>query len=160
MRRICALIAILLAACAPDQPPARAVLSAGLLPDGATIEIRARDRLPLAAARLRLPDGTSVAADRLFAPPPRGALPGERPGVGVGASGGSSSGIGTGIVFSVPVDWFARKPDAGGLIESTARIAIPDPAAWPETAARAKLELEFGRPPGETRRVEMPAPGR
>ncbi len=157
MRRISAFIALFLASCAPAAPPP-ASLSAGLLPEGAGIEIRARDRLPLTAARLVLPDGTSVAADRLFASPPQGAAP-ERPGVGVGASGGSSSGIGTGVMFSVPLEWFTRS-STPALIDSAARIALPDPAAWPDLAPRARLELEFGRPPGETRRVTMPAPAR
>lgn len=157
MRRISALIAVFLAGCTPSAPPAS--LSAGLLPDGATIEIRARDRLPLVAARLVLPDGSTVAADRLSAASPGARVADGRPSVGVGASGGSSSGIGTGMVFSVPFDWLS-----GGarddLYESAARIAIPDPAAWPALSGRARLQLEFGRPPGETRRVEMPAPGR
>ncbi|MBL8832664.1 MAG: hypothetical protein JNL71_09770 [Rhodospirillales bacterium] len=155
MRRISALIAVFLAGCAPAAPPPG--LSAGLLPDGATIEIRARDRLALTAARLVLPDGTAVAADRLSAS--GGRVSEGRPSVGVGASGGSSSGIGTGMVFSVPFDWLSGGP-RDGLVDSAARIAIPDPAAWPAIADRAKLQLEFGRPPGETRRVEMPAPGR
>ncbi len=157
MRRISALIAVFLAGCTPAAPPAS--LSAGLLPDGATIEIRARDRLPLIAARLVFPDGTAVAADRLSAPAPGARVAEGRPSVGVGASGGSSSGIGTGMVFSVPFDWLSGGP-RDGLVDSAARIAIPDPAAWPAIAGHAKLQLEFGRPPGETRLVEMPAPGR
>jgi hypothetical protein len=157
LRRIAALLVLLVAACAPAAPP-QASLSAGLLPDGASIEIRARDRLPLTAARLVLPDGTTIAADRLFAAPPPGSGP-ERPGVGVGASGGSSSGIGTGVMFSVPLEWFTRS-STPALIDSAARIAIPDPAAWPDLAGRARLELDFGKPPGETRRATMPAPAR
>lgn len=157
MRHVSALIAVFLAGCAPAAPPPS--LSAGLLPDGATIEIRARDRLPLTAARLVLPDGTAVVADRLSAPAPGAHASDGRPSVGVGASGGSSSGIGTAMVFSVPFDWLSGGPRAG-LVDSAARIAIPDPATWPDVASRAKLQLDFGRPPGETRRVEMPAPGR
>ncbi len=157
MRRISAFFALFLTACAPAAAPPPS-LSAGLLPDGRTIEIRARDRLALTAARLVLPDGTAVAADRIFASPKPGAVP-ERPGVGVGASGGSSSGIGTGIMFSVPLEWLTR-PSTPALVESAARIEVPDPAAWPDLAARARLELDFGRPPGETRRATMPAPAR
>ncbi|MBI3507467.1 MAG: hypothetical protein HY059_21740 [Proteobacteria bacterium] len=148
MRRIFALIALLLAGCVPDPGPS---LTAELAGGGRRIEIRARDTLPLVAARLRLPDGARIEAERVAGPPTEG-----RPLFGVGVSGGSSSGIDTGIGVSVPLGGLR----AGGLVDSSARIWVPDPAAWPTLAPRARLELEFGRAPGETRRLEMPAPGR
>ena len=148
MRRIFALIVLLAAACAPESGPS---VTAELAGGGRRIEIRARDTLPLSAARLVLPDGTRVEAERIT-----GDGGPDRPAFGIGISGGSSSGIDAGIGLSVPLGG-ARAPS---LAQSGARIWVPDPDAWPQLAPRAVLELDFGRAPGETRRVEMPAPGR
>lgn len=148
MLRPCTLIVLLATACAPAPGPS---VTAELAGGGRRIEIRVRDPLPLAAARLVLPDGTRVEAERVTGDGRSG-----RPAFGIGASGGSSSGIDAGIGISIPLGG-ARAP---ALVESGARIWLPDPGAWPRLAPRAVLELEFGRPPGETRRVEMPAPGR
>jgi hypothetical protein len=148
LRRIYALIVILVAACAPEPGPS---VTAELAGGGRRIEIRARDPLPLSAARLVLPDGTRVEAERIGGD----GRPG-RPVFGIGASGGSSSGIDAGIGISIPLGG-ARVP---ALADSSARIWIPDPGVWPQLAPRSVIELEFGRAPGETRQVEMPAPGR
>ncbi len=147
MRRIFALLALLPAACTPSPGPS---LTAELAGFGRRIEIRARDEQPLAEAVLVLPDGTRVAAERVAG----GAVP---PAVSVGASGGSGgAGIDLGVGVSLPLGG-GRAP---GLVESSARIWLPDPAGWPAQAPRSRLELAFGRPPAALRRVELPAPAR
>ncbi|MBI1245293.1 MAG: hypothetical protein GC202_09830 [Alphaproteobacteria bacterium] len=150
MRRISALIVLFLASCAPAAP-AGPVVRASLPDGGRTLEIRVRDRQPLAEARLVLAGGPTVPAKRLTVHVPAP----ERPGVGVGASGGSSSGIGTGISFSVPLDWLSGA-SGGTPVESFAAFALPEGADM----TGAKLDLAFGQPPAALRRVEMALPAR
>ncbi|MBI3451499.1 MAG: hypothetical protein HY057_01435 [Rhodospirillales bacterium] len=153
----------LLPACADAPAAPRPSLSAGFVVAEQGIEIRARDPLPLRRAALILPGGASVPAHEIAStrpPPPETSRP-EQPGVSIEGSGGSRSGTDTAIVLSLPVDLgvLGRERRASGrLIESRARIDVPDPAAYRRDWSGAILRLTFGDPPGEVRTVDFPAP--
>lgn len=155
LRRRIGMLLLVLGACQAAPPPA-ASLRVGLLADGRTIEIRADDRLAIAAAELRLPGHAPVAAAALHVTPPAPDLPPERPGVGVGGSGGSSSGMDVGGLFRVPV---ARGETRPRLARSVARIEIPDVGAYRAHAAQGVVRVTLATPDGAERRiVDLPAP--
>ena len=152
--------ALALAACAAPEPP-RPTMGAGFDPAAATIQIAVRDKLPLRAATLVLPDGHEVAAHEItVSPPPKSRERSERPGVGVGATGGSSSGVDTAVFIDLPIslDFLRRKPPPSTLTESRARIPVGDGAIYRRDWAASHLKLKLGDPPGEVREIELPAP--
>lgn len=152
--------ALALAACAAPEPP-RPTMGAGFDPAAATIQIAVRDKLPLRAATLVLPDGHEVAAREItVSPPPKSRERSERPGVGVGATGGSSSGVDTAVFIDLPIslDFLRRKTAPSTLIESRARIPVGDGAIYRRDWAASHLKLKLGDPPGEVREIELPAP--
>jgi hypothetical protein len=154
LRRYFVGLALVLAAC-QAAPPAEPRLRVGLLADGRTLEIRADDLLPMTGAELRLPGEAAIQARAIHVEGPAPELPPERTGVGVGASGGSSSGMDVGVLFRVPVARAERRPR---LARSTARIDIPDPDLYRARAADGIVRVIFGRPGGEQRIVDLPAP--
>lgn len=163
MRRWCPAVWLLLAGACAAPEPLPPSLRAGFLADSAVIEVQARDVVALSGAELALPDGRVVAAEEVVSTrPPRPQRPNEPldAGVGVGVVGGSRSGVDTAVVVSLPVDFggLFRRRRPPELIESRARIAIADLAAYRVAWPAARLRLVLGQPPGPTRTVELPAP--
>lgn len=124
-------------------------------PTAAEIEVTVADRLPLETAELVAPDGSAIAAHRID----RSKVV-ERhepePSVGVGVFAGSRGRVGTSVGINVPVGRSGAPYDP--VIESRARLRVPDMAAyragWPEYRVR----LQLGTSDVNRRTMEIPAP--
>ncbi|HEX3884916.1 MAG TPA: hypothetical protein VHW66_19840 [Stellaceae bacterium] len=158
MRRILSLLALLLvAACEGSGPAPLPVeqVTASFPPHGIAdvIVIDAADALPLRAATLIAPDGSTIPAD----------------GVEVNARPGSATGL------SASAD-----PTRGGLVQlnppgpvaipaihsegrllitiSRASISLPDMVAYRRDWQRCRIRLDFGTAPGAVKTLELAAP--
>ena len=136
----------------PPGPPeqVRAGFPRGGLAD--TIRVEAIERLPLRAAVLVSPDGTTIPAGNIdVADSPRfatGQWVAGDPWRNALAGGGSAAAL------------TMQQAQAGAALQgqqqllaavSTAEIALPDPVAYRRDWRRYRIRLTFGTPPGETR---------
>jgi hypothetical protein len=124
-----------------------------------TIRIDAIERLPLRAAVLVAPDGTSVPAGNIDVT--------DSPTLATGqwAAGdpwrNALSGGGSAAALAM------QHADAGAALQgrqqllatvSTAEIALPDPVSYRRDWGKYRIRLSFGTPPGETETREIAAP--
>jgi hypothetical protein len=116
--------------------------------DPTVIELTVRDPLPV--ARMVLVDPTGAETEAFDIQRDRQTFSssgGLRPSVGVGVAGGSSGRIGTGIGIGFPI--FSSGPSGSGttVVDSTARVRIPNPVLYRTTWQNWKLraELDDGR---------------
>jgi hypothetical protein len=77
--------------------------------------------------------------------------------VGIGGGWGSRGGGGVGIGIGVPL-FGSGAPAAPPPSRVLARIRLPDPAAYRQTAAGWKIRLRLSDPNGQTSHAEIPAP--
>ena len=136
-------------------------LSAGFPKGGLadTIRVDAVERLPLRAAVLVAPDGTTAPAANIDVT--------DSPTLATGqwAAGdpwqNALSGGGSAAALAMP------HADAGAALQgrqqllatvSTAEIALPDPVSYRRQWGKYRIRLSFGTPPGDTETREIPAP--
>ena len=132
-----ALLALLLAlaGCGYDSPPPRGIdeqVRASLTAeDDRVIVVTVTDPLPVKAARLIAPDGSTTEAYAIDRDSQTyGGGGGLRPNVGVGVTGGSSGGVSTGIGIGFPIFSSNDGGPARRLTESRVRLRIPDTADY------------------------------
>jgi hypothetical protein len=125
--------------------------------DPTVIEVKVRDRLPVARAVLVDPTGVETAAydiqrDRETYYSDGGA----RPSVGVGVGGGSSGHFGTGIGIGFPI-YSGGSRYASDITESTAKIKISNPVLYRSSwqSWKLRVDLEEG---ANKRTVELVPP--
>ncbi len=112
--------------------------------DPTVIELNVRDALPAARVFLIDPTGAQTAAfdiqrDKQIYRSDSG----PQPRVGVGVAGGSSGHIGTGIGIGFPL-FFSGQPNyTSAVIDSRAKVKIPNPVLYRETWQRWKLRVEL-----------------
>ena len=161
------LLLVLIAGCegggAPPTGPLgpteelRAGFQKGGLAD--TIAIDATQRLPLRAATLVAPDGTTtpaVSIDVIDSP---------RFATGQWAAGDPWR---SGLAGASPTEaLIMQHAEAGAALQgqqqllatvSTAEIALPDPVAYRRDWRKYRIRLSFGAPPGTVETREIPAP--
>jgi hypothetical protein len=159
-----AALLLLLAACSSDNGSGATAQApnARFAPDAAdVVEVRITDRLPLEAAELVAPDGSSVAArdiqrDRIVEQrqPVRAG-----PAFGVGVFGGSGGHFGTGAGIGFPIGGYGYESGPGETrVQSLARIEIPDMAAYRAGWPNWKVRLKLGTTEAGNRTIEIPAP--
>jgi hypothetical protein len=126
--------------------------------DPTVIEVSVRDPLPAARVFLIDPSGVQTAAfdlqrDRQVYRSGSGA----RPNVGVGVFGGSSGHVGTGIGIGFPIFSSGQSNYTTSVVDSRAKVKIPNPVLYRETWQRwkIKVELEDG---SNKRTIEMVPP--
>lgn len=166
MRRLLPLLVpmALLAACADsDAPPPKGPapqLHAAFLPHGIadTIVVEAVERLPLRAAELVAPDGTTTPASDVGV----AAAPSVATGQWVAGnpwldalSGGPPAAVATANGNPQPA---LRGTEQLLATVSTADLPLPDPAAYRRDWAHYRIRLSFGTPPGEVENREIAAP--
>ena len=127
-----------------------------LASDPTVIEVKVRDRLPVARAVLVDPSGVETTAydiqrDRQVY---RGG--GARPTVGVGVGGGSSGNFGTGIGIGFPI-YSGGSDSRSEVTESTAKVKISNPVLYRTTwqSWKLRVDLEDG---ANKRTIEMVPP--
>ena len=145
---------------APPSGPT-AEVHVGFAPRGLvdTITVAAVERLPLRAAELLSPDGTTTPASHIdVTDQPRQTI-------GQYAAGDALSAVlapgGTGapMLMPDPVASAATLSQQQLLaIVSTADLPLPDPVAYRRDWTQYRIRLGFGTPPGETETREIPAP--
>jgi len=119
--------------------------NAGFLKDDPTvIEVSVRDVLPAARVFLVDPSGVETAAfdiqrDRQVY---RSDV-GSRPNVGVGVFGGSSGHVGTGIGIGFPIFSSGQSNYTASVVDSRAKVRIPNPVLYRETWQRWKIRVEL-----------------
>lgn len=126
--------------------------------DPTVIEVSVRDPLPAARVFLIDPSGVQTAAfdiqrDRQVYRSDAG----PRPNVGVGVFGGSSGHVGTGIGIGFPIFSSGQSNYTTSVVDSRAKVRIPNPVLYRETWQRWKIrvELEDG---ANNRLIEMVPP--
>jgi hypothetical protein len=167
MRSVLAILLplFLIAGCAGSAPPPgpsgpTEELHVGFPKGGLadTISIDAIERLPLRAAALVSPDGSTVATGYIdVVDSPRFAT-------GQWAAGNPwRSALSGGEAAAAPLPY----ADAGAALQgqrqllatvSTADIALPDPVAYRREWRKYRIRLTFGTPPGETETRTLAAP--
>lgn len=126
--------------------------------DPTVIEVSVRDVLPAARVFLIDPTGVQTAAfdiqrDKQIYRSDAG----PRPNVGVGVFGGSSGHIGTGIGIGFPIFSSGQPNHTSAVVDSRAKVRIPNAVLYRETWQRWKLRVELDD--GRTNRVlEMVPP--
>lgn len=139
---------LLLAACAGEPAPP-SVQAAFVAPDRIEVRVRADE----AAYQVALVDATGRDVATAPARNLGGGVRLGQPQYGVSASGGSSSGIEPGIGIAIPVKGlFGPREDR--RTESSARLMLPDAAAYAQRYGVLTLEVRFERGPP----VSLPAP--
>lgn len=142
----------------PVQAPV-AQVRAGFPPRGIadTIVVDAVERLPLRAAELVGPDGTTMPASYVNV----AANPATESGQWAAGNPWRNAVSGGAPVPSTLI------PQAGAALQSqerllanvsTADIPLPDPVAYRRDWAHYRIRLIFGTPPGEVETREIPAP--
>jgi hypothetical protein len=156
---------LLIAGCeyggAPPQPGATAQLRASFPRGGIadTIVIEATDRLPLRAADLLSPDGSTTPAGSIDVDDSPSFATGQR--VAGDPWRNSLSGSGSGATLSLPLAQpgaALRSREQLLATVSSAEIALPDPVVYRRNWAHYRIRLTFGTPPGEVETREIPAP--
>lgn len=149
----------LVAACAGGGPAPLPIdqVTAGFPPHGITdvIVIDAVNRLPLRAATLMVPDGSTVPADGVDV----NARPRSDYRLGT-RTDPTHGGIGDLVQSGPPI--IPSVQSQGQLLTtiSKASITLPDPVAYRHDWQRYRIRLDFGVPPGavETQEIAAPAP--
>jgi hypothetical protein len=166
MRRVLPVfLPLLLTAACGDMagPPATTVeqVHAGFPPRGVvdTVVVDAVERLPLRAAELVAPDGTTTPANYLNVDP----LPSESTGQWQAKDPFQH----TALAGGAPGVPFANGTAADAALQgqqqlfamvSTADILLPDPVAYRRDWARYRIRLTFGTTPGDAETQEIAAP--
>ena len=112
--------------------------------DPTVIEVSVRDPLPAARVFLIDPTGAETAAfdiqrDRRIYRSDSG----PRPSIGVGVGGGSSGHVSTGIGIGFPIFSDSGPTQTSAVIDSTAKLRIPNPVLYRETWQSWKLRVEL-----------------
>ena len=153
-----------LSACASDRnstgaEAAKSDYAASFAPEAADLLlVEVRDQDPVRAARLVAPDGSVYEAHAIDTDRIRGSGGGGfYPSVGVGVGGGSNSGVSTGVGIGFPI--FGGGGGGAGRTEyrSTARIRVPDLAAYRANWQKYELRVTLGEG-AEEHQVVIPAP--
>ncbi len=123
-----------------------------LASDPTVIEVSVRDPLPAARVFLIDPTGAQTAAfdiqrDRRIYRSDSG----PQPSIGVGVGGGSSGHVSTGIGIGFPIFSDSGPSQTSAVIDSTAKLRIPNPVLYRETWQSWKLRVELDD--GVTKRV-------
>lgn len=113
-----------------------------------TIEVQVTDRQPVTKAELAAPDGRVFLAHQIdrerltrqygYAQPSTGV------GVGVGVGSGGHVGVGTGIRIGIPFVIGGSDAPREPRVASTARIRVPDMAAYRAQWQQWKLRVYLG----------------
>ena len=145
----------------PQAPGSTAQVRAGFPRGGIadTIAINAIERLPLRAAELVAPNGTTTPASSIDVD----ASPSFTAGQQVAGDPWQNALSGSGSAAAPDL----LHPEAGAAIESRAQllatvskaeIALPDPVVYRRDWAHYRIRLTFGTPPGEVESREIAAP--
>ncbi|GIK97568.1 MAG: hypothetical protein BroJett029_17770 [Alphaproteobacteria bacterium] len=161
MRRFAACLAFaLLAACSAGggdivSSPVGAAFS---LAEGRVgeIEVTVADRQPVETAALVAPDGEATPAHQIDRSKTVEDEGGFMPSFGVGVFGGSSGHVGTSVGINIPVGRSGAPHDP--VIDSRARIRVPDMAAYRAGWQDWKIRIELGTGAADRRVMEIPAP--
>jgi len=126
-----------------------------------TLIVQVTDRQPLIQAELASPDGqifTAHQIDRERLSRGGGGYYYDQPtvGVGVGGSSGGNVGVGTGIGIGFPLGGGSSAP-RDPRVESTAKIRVPDMAAYRGRWQQWKVRVTLGEG-GSRRVIEVAAP--
>jgi len=158
MRRTLSLLPLLLlAACEGSGPAPLPVdqVRASFPPHGITdvIVIDATDQLPLRAATLIAPDGSTIPADGIDV----NARPHSQYGLAA-ATDPTHGGLGDVVQSGLPQ--IPSVHSEGQLLTtiSKASITLPDPVAYRRDWQRYRIRLDFGTPPGSVETQEILAP--
>lgn len=136
---------------------------ASLAGDMALIEIQDRNNAyRVDKVELVAPDGRSYASNDItrerLTPGGRWSDSGSGVGVGVGGSGGSSGRANLGVLFDIPLGGGRAADPVDSEARTTARIPLPDPAAYRATAAQWKVRISFSDLAGYYSTAVIPAP--
>lgn len=165
--------AFLIAACsgqqAADSPagtPENPVVTSFSTSEKDTLDVQVTDREPVTQAELTTTDGQVFPAHQIererLNRSSGGSYGQPSMGVGVGVGGGSGGvGVGTGVGFGFPLGGGSYDGPRGPRVASTARIRVPDMAAyrahWQQWTVRVTLGdggsrrvIEVGAPPPPT----------
>ena len=153
---------LILAGCAapaPERPQVLRARAAFTGPEAEVVEVLVYEIPPgtvIQQVVLAGPDGQVLAApalSRATSESGPGVISG--PSIGVGVSGGSSSGVNP----SLSLGWFLFGGGPGFKSDQiAARIALPDPAAYRETARAWRVEVRHLDVTGEARVLTLLAP--
>jgi hypothetical protein len=124
-----------------------------------TIVIEATDRLPLRAAELLSPDGTTTPAGSIDVDASPSFATGQR--IAGDPWRNSLSGTGSAMTLSLPLAQpgaALRSREQLLATVSSAEIALPDPVVYRRNWAHYRIRLTFGTPPTEVEIREIPAP--
>lgn len=130
--------------------------------DAVVIEIRDRnnayrvDRVELIAPDGRSYPASDITREKVTDNTTYG-LGGSNVGIGVGGWGGSSSGVGVGVGLGFPLGG-GRYSDPDAEARTTARIRLPDPAAYRANPNGWLVRTTFSDLTGQTSSAVMPAP--
>lgn len=162
-----ALLVILLllplaAGCArePRPPVGPPRVTAAPVDDGAAVQVRVVGLMPgarVAGIRLVAPDGTALTPAERRESRTHAGGGGAASSVGVGATGGSASGINPFVTLSLDFLGGDGGPERRTR-QIVARIPLPDPAAYRDTAADWRLEVDLVDVAGAKRTRTLPAP--
>jgi hypothetical protein len=125
-----------------------------------TVEVQVTDREPVTQAELAAPDGRVFPAEQIdrerVSRPTGYGQPSFGLGFGLGVGTGGHTGVGTGVGVGFPLG-IGGSGQGDAQVASTARIRVPDMAAYRAQWQQWKLRVYLGD--GESRRmIEVAAP--